>query len=92
MEFFCKMDEQKILELASRLVLAASSGNEDEVRDVSEELTAALRQTTNGHGGDEPLSQTDFNGFLKFTLQEVSKMPTDFKKYVRAEGCPVYDR
>ena len=86
------MNEQKILELASRIVLAASSGNEEEVRAVSEELSAVMRQPTSGHGSAEPLSQTGFNGFLKFTSQEVSKMPTGFKKYFRAEGCTIYYR
>ena len=86
------MDKQKILQLASRLVLAASSENEDEVRAVSEELAAVTQQPTERHGGVEPLSQAGFNGFLKFTSQEVSKMPTDFKKYFRAEGCTIYYR
>ncbi len=86
------MDKQKILQLASRLVLAASSENEDEVRAVSEELAAVTQQPTERHGGVEPLSQAGFNGFLKFTSQEVSKMPTCFKKYFRAEGCTIYYR
>ena len=86
------MDKQKILQLASRLVLAASSENEDEVRAVSEELAEVTQQPTKRHGGVEPLSQAGFNGFLKFTSQEVSKMPTYFKKYFRAEGCTIYYR
>ena len=86
------MDQQKILELAGRLVLASSSGNNDEVRAVSEELSAILRQSDNGQSGAEPQSQTGFNGFLKFTLQEVSKMPKDFTNYFRAEGCTVHYR
>lgn len=86
------MDKQKILQLASQLVLAASSENDDDVRKISEELNAVLRQSTNGQNGADPLSQTGFTGFLKFTSQEVSKMPTGFSKYFRAEGCTVYYR
>lgn len=84
------MDKQKILELASRLVLAASSENDDEVRAVSEELAAELRQPGELRG-ENPQSER-YSGFLKFTSQEVSKMPTDFKKYFRAEGCTIYYR
>lgn len=89
------MDEQKILELASRLVLAASSGNEDEVRAVSEELAAVLRQPEDENGsadGAAPPLIKDKMGFLKFTEKEILKMPKNFRKTFRASGCTVHVR
>ena len=40
----------------------------------------------------ETIDKEHFTGFLKFDKTEVSKMPTNFKKYFRAEGCTVYYR
>ena len=87
------MDEQKIIKLASKLVYASMTGDDDEVKSVSEELAAELRKPVQEKCcDDESQHQTDFNGFLKFTSQEVSKMPKEFSKYFRADGCTVYYR
>ena len=90
------MDKQKILELAGRLMLAGADGNAAEAAAVCEELAAELRQSDSGKESGEflpPYPDKDyFTGFLKFDKTEVSKMPANFKKYFRAEGCTVYYR
>lgn len=90
------MDKQKVIELASKLMLAGIDGNAADIAAVAEELAAELRQSGSGNESGEnspPSSDKDyFTGFLKFDKTEVSKMPTNFKKYFRAEGCTVYYR
>lgn len=89
------MDKQKMLELAGMLVLAGVTKNEKEIDEISQRLAAELRQPTSKNGGEAyappPLEQ-DKTGFLKFTNQEIFKMPTYFKKTFRANGCIVHVR
>lgn len=89
------MDEQKILELAGKLVLASVTGNKEDISKVTEELATILRQTNDEKesGKNLPSSlEREYTGFLKFNKEEVSKMPTNFKRFFRAEGCTVYYR
>ena len=50
----------------------------------------------NDENGDRatapPLSDKDFKGFLKFTSQEILKMPKQFRTIIRANGCLVHVR
>lgn len=86
------MDEQKILELAGKLVLAGATKNEEEIANISSELAAILRQSDGEQSGDAPQCKADFIGFLRFTEKEISKMPRDFSHYFRAEGCTIHYR
>lgn len=88
------MDYQKIIALASRLILASANGDATDAAAVFEELAAEQRQISDQKevGESPPLPFENFTGFLKFNSNEVSKMPKNFKKYFRAEGCTVYYR
>ena len=69
------MDKQKIIELASKLMLAGINGDAADITAVSEELAAELRQSGSEEEGGEnspPSSDKDyFTGFLKFDKTEV---------------------
>ncbi len=89
------MDKQKILELASKIILAGVTQNEKEIENISEELSAVLRipdrENGNSDGAALPLIK-DKMGFLKFTEKEILKMPKNFRKTFRASGCTVHVR
>lgn len=87
------MNEQKIITLASRLVTAGVTQNSEEVEKISSELAAELRQPNeNIHTENVYGFERSYSGFLKFTLQEISKMPKEFSKTFRAEGCTIHYR
>ncbi len=85
------MYEQKILQLASNLLLASATNKSEDIKKISSELAEALRQQSDGN---EALTSTEeeFTGFLKFTKGELQKMPATFRKYFRAEGLTVFYR
>lgn len=75
------MNEQKIIELASRLVTAGVTQNSEEVAKISSELAAQLRQTDNEQRRVfTSLPLEDKVDFLKFTKQEILKMPKKFRQ------------
>lgn len=86
------MDKQKLLELASALVFAGVTNNDEEILKISEELAAVMGRTESGNGGAEssaPPDLQDKTGFLNFTKKEILKMPTKFRKYFIANDCLV---
>ncbi len=86
------MDKQKILELASALLLAGATGNSAEIQSVSAQLAKVLGEpSAESSGADAPREQ-DKTGFLKFTKQEILKMPTKFRKYFIAADKLVHVR
>ena len=89
------MDKQKILELASKIILAGVTHNEKEIEDISNELATILRhpdsENGNADGAALPLIK-DKMGFLKFTEKEILKMPKKFRPTFRANGCTVHVR
>ena len=91
------MDKQKILELASALLLAGATANGAEVEKISAQLAEELRQPTAESGGAElsapPPEEKDKAGyFLNFTKQEILKMPAKFRKYFIAADKLVHVR
>lgn len=80
------MDKQKILELASKIILASVTQSDIEIESISEELKTALKLK----GKDEPPRYKE--SFLKFTEKEISLMDKDFKKTFRAQGCTAHVR
>lgn len=46
----------------------------------------------NDENGDEPLSDKDFKGFLKFTEKEILQMPKRLRISIRELNCTVYAR
>jgi len=89
------MDKQKLLELAGQLVLAGVTKNSTEVELLSEQLAAELRQSEHAKISENfspPLFDKDKIGFLKFTNQEILKMPNKFRKSFRVNGCVVHVR
>lgn len=89
------MDKQKLLELAGQLVLAGVTQNSKEIDEISERLTAQLLQQTDKNGGEAyapPPFGKDKTGFLKFTNQEILKMPIRFRKTFCANGRVVHVR
>lgn len=85
------MNEQ-LITLASKLILASTSGDQMTVDTISNELSVALTQKDKG----EYSAPFDFYlgnvGFLKFTYQEILKMPKSFRKTFRTNGCTVHYR
>ena len=74
-----------LLTLASKLILASTTGDEKELQIVSENLAAEL---TKEHR-DEPTSSVlrqDTVGFLKISDKEILKMPKSFRHTFRIEG------
>ena len=49
-------------------------------------------ENINDENGDEPLSDKDFKGFLKFTEKEIFKMPKPFRKIFRVDGNKAHVR
>ncbi len=83
------MDKQNLLALASKLILASTTGNDTELQKVSEELAQTLLQPDEGTSGNTPVPETNFTGILKFNKQELNEMPKSFKKYFIADGCAI---
>ena len=58
------MDEQKILELAGKLVLAGATKDEEEIANISSELAAILRQSGTEIPNAVQSSESDVIGLL----------------------------
>lgn len=84
------MNEQRIIELASRLVTAGITQDREEIVKISSELAAELRQTDTAEATAE--ESEDITGFLKFTTQEISKMKKSFSKSFIQNGRIVHYR
>lgn len=85
------MNKQKLLELASQLVLAGITNHTEEIEKISEKLAAEMRQNdkakeNGGEASAPPPLEKDICGFLKFDNKEISKMPKSFRHTFRAEG------
>ena len=80
------MNKQKILELASKIILASITHSETEIETVTEELKVALEQK------EEEDTPSYKESFLKFTEKEISLMEKGFKKAFRAQGCTAHVR
>lgn len=84
---------ETLITLASKLILASTTGDQMNVDSISNELSAAL---TNQKDKGEQSSPFDFYsdnvGFLKFTKQEILKMPKTFRKEFRTQGCTAHVR
>jgi len=86
------MNKQKLLNLAGQLMLAGVMHQDEEIEKISELLAAELQQSE--RGGDKPMSPQEKNKvkLLKFTNKEILKMPTNFRKIFRGNGCLVHVR
>lgn len=85
------MNEQKLLTLASKLVLAGVTNNKDEIEMISGELAAELRQPQNAEK-ESTFRQEENNyiaGFVKLTEKEILQMNQRFRKTFRLAGCIV---
>jgi integrase len=86
------MDKEKIFSLAGQLLLAGVSQNDEEINRIVAEIAKAM-QTQNSIVADETTtSKHDIVGFLKFTNEEILKMPKILRNTFRAEGCTVHYR
>ncbi len=83
------MINQNLLSLASKLILASTTGDETELNAVSERLAHELKHFTKEKPGRSPVLDNSVSGFLKFTNKEISKMPKSFRRTFRAEGQTV---
>lgn len=79
------MDNQNLLTLASKLILASTTGNEKELQTVSNQLAKELTKE-NSDGSASPALYEDVTGFLKIPDKEILKMPKSFRHTFRAEG------
>lgn len=80
------MINENLLALASKLILASTTGNDVELEKVSDELTAELKIFKKEITENNSVLNNDIVGFLKFTNKEISKMPKAFRHTFRAEG------
>lgn len=83
---------QNILALASKLILASTTGDSITVETISSELSAALLNQCPNENNLPFDFYSDNVGFLKFTNQEILKMPKTFKKEFRTQGCTAHIR
>lgn len=74
-----------ILALAGKLILASTTGDDKELRIVSNLLAAELQKEKTDDFAPPALNK-DFTGFLNFTNKEISKMPKAFRHTFIAEG------
>lgn len=89
------MNRQKILELAGKLILACSTQSDDEIQKILSEIAAELRQSDSDVSEEAPSlrpNESETTGFLKFTKQEILKMPNSVRMYMRIHGYTVYAR
>ena len=85
MENSIKIELQNIKQLLLQsLQFKLQEVNEKKLQKVTNQLAAELQQEKSGEA--KPVLYTDETGFLKFTNQEILKMPNYFKKTFRAEG------
>lgn len=80
------MEKQKLLELASKILLAGATSNDVEIERISDELIDLLRQSEDGKTEINFVPETNFTGILNFNNQELNQMPKSFKKYFIADG------
>ena len=79
------MNNQNILALASKLILASTTGDETELQKISEKLADELKKENSDENNSYVLDR-DITGFLNFTNKEISKMPKAFRHTFIAEG------
>ncbi len=74
-----------ILTLASKIILASTTGDEKELQYVSEQLAAELTKE-HREKSNSPVLYKDKTGFLKIPDKEILKMPKSFRHTFRADG------
>ena len=81
------MDNQKLLALAGKLILASTTGNHKEIETISNELAHLnFSECENSDGPTPSAFYEDATGFLKIPDKESLKMPKSFRHTFRAEG------
>lgn len=80
------MINNNLLTLASKLILASTTGNDAELNSVSEALAAELQHFTKDTTEDTSTIEKDVYGFLKFNSKDISKMPKSFRHTFIADG------
>lgn len=86
------MDKNRLLELAGKILLAGINNQTEEIAKLSSELASLMGHAEPENGAADSSGNTDKIGFLKFTKQEILKMPTKFRKYFIANDCLVHVR
>ncbi len=79
------MDNQILLSLASKLILAITAGDVREIKNILDKLAAQI-DSSNCENAENPAFLKDETGFLNFTNKEISKMPKSFRHTFIAEG------
>lgn len=81
------MTNQTLLTLASKLILASTTGDDGALDNVAAELIKELqRPYDNKDVKQRSTSDNEITGFLKFTVKEISKMPKSIRRTFIAEG------
>ena len=80
------MDKRNLLTLASKFMLACTTGNDKELQKVSDELAEQLCTTTRENADENSVFLKDETGFLNFTKKEISEMPKTIRHTFIAEG------
>ena len=89
-------DIEKLGTICGKIISLGLSNDTEALEKATEELLQFLQQPENA--ADMPVNrlsaskERSFTGFLKFTNEEISRMPKLFRKYFRAEGCTVFYR
>lgn len=83
---------ETLITLASKLILASTSGDQMTVNTISNELSATLTQKDKGKYSSPFDFYSDNVGFLKFNNTEILKMPKTFRKEFRTQGCTAHVR
>lgn len=78
---------EKMLFLSSQLIMLSfnKEQNQNEIKEISKEL-AVLQQKAREAATSVPLGEEKI-GFLEFTEKEILKMPKQFRKEFRTQGC-----
>lgn len=83
------MEKQRLLQLASKILFAGATNDDEEIEEISAQLAEVIRKPNRNEGKngfDTSPPNKDLTGFLKFTTQEISKMPKAFRHTFIAEG------
>ena len=83
------MNAEKMILLSQKLVMISLASDDENRKKLLEEIAILNKEIS-----DESVSKekTVFYGALKFTEQEISKMPKRFQKEFRVDGCTAHIR
>ena len=82
-------DTEKIVVLTSKLLIASTTGNTEDIKKIASEL---LDMQTHIEGTSANADISDSNsmvGYVHFSKKEIAHMPLRFRKLFRIEGCMV---